>query len=129
MIDFYITLHLWVVHVYIAVTDYNIETIIGDLLGLGCNAAQAFDVYNSLYKKQKDIGFTYSSYFLKKSVVLIGLHSSKDELINTITHESRHLQQHIANYYNLDENGETVCYLIGYIVQIIYNKCIKFQLL
>lgn len=129
MIDFYITLHLWVVHVYIAVTDYNTETIIGDLLGLGCDTAQAFDVYNSLYKKQKDIGFTYSSYFLKKSVVLIGLQSSKDELINTITHESRHLQQHIANYYNLDENGETVCYLIGYIVQIIYNKCIKFQLL
>ena len=53
--------------------------------------------------------------------MIIGKTTSKKEFINTIVHEANHLQSHIATVYNLDEKGEEVCYLIGTIVETMYN--------
>lgn len=60
--------------------------------------------------------------------MVIGKQDSKSQLINTIAHESRHLQQHIADADGLDESGEEVCYLIGAINQIIFDYCYLLKL-
>lgn len=70
-------------------------------------------------------GFIYSNMEDKKSIINIGYANTTSEYIDTIIHESNHLQSHIASYYNLDEKGEEVCYLIAYIVKTIYKDFAK----
>lgn len=67
-------------------------------------------------------GFTITDYSKKLSIVGIGLTTSKDEFINTVIHEAKHVQSHICNYYNVPEDGESAAYLIGYLVMKMYNK-------
>lgn len=74
-------------------------------------------------KQTHNVGFTYSNLSNRQSVIVIGKHDTKSQLINTIAHESRHLQQHIADVYDIKADGEQVCYLIGAINQIIFDYC------
>lgn len=82
-----------------------------------------YNIFRDIEFIRYNIGFTYTNSIKKQSLIIIGLQDNESQLINTIAHEARHLQQHIANVENLDENSETVCYLIGYIVQKIYEQC------
>lgn len=65
----------------------------------------------------KDVGFTYSNFTKKTSIVGIATTSSQEQFLNTLVHEAKHVQSHICNYYNVSEEGEQAAYLIGYIVQ------------
>lgn len=70
---------------------------------------------------QKDSGFTYTNYKKKQSIVGIGKSTSNSQLLNTITHEAKHVQSHICKYYDIKEDGEDAAYLIGYIIQQMYR--------
>lgn len=123
MIEDYFFLDDWRVDIFIAYNEYDEVKIIEALWKLGCNKNQAFQAYNNMRKIKYNIGFTYSNFFLKRTIMVIGLQDNRFQLINTIAHESRHLQQHIAEYKGLSSNGENVCYLLGLIVQILYEIC------
>lgn len=80
--------------------------------------------YNSVMAATKNIsanllntGFIYSNYDKKQSIIVVGKASSYGQLLNTISHEINHLETHIATVYNLDQTGEEVCELVGYITQ------------
>ena len=60
-----------------------------------------------------DTGFTYSNKDRRESVIVIGLHSSPPEFINSFEHELRHLVDDIAHTYGLEMAGEDVAYLTG----------------
>ena len=109
----------WKVILFIAKDSYNIDKIIDELVRLECPTQYIKEAYLDMTEVIYNTGFTYSNYSLRKSVMVIGIQNSDEQAINTIAHESRHLQQHIANYKGLDQNSEDVCYLIGNIVQII----------
>ena len=68
------------------------EKVIEALWKLGCNSKQATEAYEDIKEIRFNVGFTYSNFLLKKSIMLIGLQESDSQLINTIVHESRHLQ-------------------------------------
>ncbi len=87
------------------------------------NIIVCYDVYLG----QDNGGFTHTDYSKKLSIVGIGKVDSKKQLINTIVHESKHVQSHICNYYNVPEDGEQAAYLIGYIVMKMY-KCFRYLL-
>ena len=78
-------------------------------------------VYN-VYLGQIDTGFTHTNYNKKLTIVGIGKSSSKEEFINTIAHEAKHIQSHICQYYNVDEDSEDAAYLMGYLIMKMYNK-------
>lgn len=61
-------------------------------------------------------GFSATDSRKRKSVVVIGRSSSKEEFLNTIVHEAKHVQSSICDYYGVDENSEDAAYLIGHIV-------------
>ena len=124
MINKIITIQDWIVTIIIATdTNYDYGDILQLLYNLGCSSSQAKEAYITLTDESYNIGFTYSNYFTKQSILFIGIQDSDIQLINTICHESRHLQQHISNLKGLDENSEDVCYLIGYIASKIYQIC------
>lgn len=116
----------WNIEVLINDTeDYDIEFILNRLKSTGCTYSQAICAYNTIKDGANNVGFTYCNYFNKDGIIFIGNHDNAPQLINTIAHESRHLQQYLANYYGLDQNSEAVCYLLGFIAQKIYSICIN----
>ena len=129
MIEEYFTLKDWEIKVFLIKNKCNVEKVIQALWKLGCTSKQATEAYEDIKEIRFNVGFTYSNFLLKKSIMLIGLQESDSQLINTIVHESRHLQQHIALVKGLDQNGEGVCHLIGRISQILYDFCKKYNLI
>ena len=70
---------------------------------------------------QKNGGFTYTDFKKKQSIVGIGKSTSDAQFLNTITHEAKHVQSHICNYYKVKEDSENAAYLIGYIIQRMFE--------
>lgn len=70
---------------------------------------------------QKDGGFTYTDFKKKQSIVGIGKSTSNAQFLNTITHEAKHVQSHICKFYSIEEDSEDAAYLIGYIIQRMYE--------
>lgn len=77
-------------------------------------------VYDA-YLGKLNTGFTYTDSNRRRSVIGISKATSHAQLMNTIVHEAKHLQSHICNYYNVDEDSEDAAYLIGYIIQKMYS--------
>lgn len=77
-------------------------------------------VYN-VWLGDYNTGFTKTYFHKKKSIVGIGVTDSKEQFINTIVHEIKHLQSHICEYYNVSEKGEQAAYLIGYIAMKMFK--------
>ena len=73
---------------------------------------------------QLNSGFTQTDFNKRRSIVGIGKTASKDQFLNTIVHEAKHVQSNICEYYNVPEDGEQAAYLIGYLVMRMY-KCFK----
>lgn len=63
---------------------------------------------------------------LNRSIVGISPTTSKEQLLNTIVHEAKHVQSHICRYYNVTEDSENAAYLIGYIIQKMYKGFKKY---
>ena len=79
-----------------------------------------------IYLGEKNSGFTHTDFNKKLSIVGIGKSDSKEQFLNTIVHEAKHIQSHICSYYDVPEDGEDAAYLIGYIVMKMYNSFKKF---
>lgn len=73
-----------------------------------------------------DIGFTQTDFKEMRSIVGISPTTSKEQLLNTIVHEAKHVQSHICRYYNVTEDSENAAYLIGYIIQKMYKGFKKY---
>ena len=82
------------------------------------------EIYDTIsYKLDSGVTFTNSDY--KTSVVCINKASTKEELINTISHEADHVQTDICKYYNVPLDSEQAAYLIGYLIGKIYYQSRK----
>ena len=77
------------------------------------------DIYNRIaYKFDSGVTFTNSEF--RTSVVCINKTTSREELINTISHEADHIQTAICKYYDVPLESEDAAYLIGYLVSEMY---------
>lgn len=81
-------------------------------------------VYNA-FLGEKDTGFTYTDYKKRKSIVGISISSSHKQFFNTMMHEVKHVQSHICQYYDVDEDSEEAAYLVGYIVERMTPKFLE----
>lgn len=74
-------------------------------------------------------GVTKSFMNKKISVVLVKQDSNNKRLLNTITHELKHVQSHICKYYDIEEDSEDAAYLYGYLAGNTINYFIKGNIL
>ena len=111
----------WKVVVLYDATENNTDEIKAILSEICDNRNTIESSVRYIKKGEYNTGFIYSNYIDKASLIVIGRADSKRQLINTITHEANHLQSHIATVFNLDEKGEEVGYLIGYIMETMFN--------
>ena len=116
-----IDLYDWKIKIIYEANEANFSYIIKCLQRICDDKNLILQAKSHLLRDDVNSGFIYSSYAKHESIIIIGRTNSKSQLVNTVVHEASHLQAHIAEYYNLDRNGEDVCYLIAAIVQNIFD--------
>lgn len=112
----------WEVFAYYGVTPKYKDVIIDQLKDMGCREEYIHKSLDLIETKKVNTGFTYSNDFNQQSVVVVSECESSEDFMNTLVHEARHLQQHIQDTYHLSDDSEELYYLMGAIVQIMYNK-------
>lgn len=86
----------WTLRIYYAVTCYYTGEILKSLTDIGCPDTVLHRVQGNMVKCEMDTGFTYSNKEHRQSVIVIGMHSSPWEFLNSFEHELRHLVDDIA---------------------------------
>lgn len=115
--ELYISKYDWLVHIYYAVTCYWTDEIMMRLYDTGCPKNKLNDSYHNLMSCKLDTGITYSNYRNRETVMVVGLTSSPAQFINSLDHERKHLEAHIAQAMNIDPWGEEIAYLSGEIAE------------
>ncbi|MCM1079675.1 MAG: hypothetical protein NC344_10270 [Bacteroidales bacterium] len=116
----YIPRYDWVIYAYIAVHEYYTDEILGKMRQIGADAHSVSRAYSNLTSRRLNNGLTYSSPAGRETVWVTEITSSAGEFFNSIVHEIRHLQQHIANEFGIDQNSEEACYLCGDIAFMLF---------
>ena len=111
--DIYISRCDWTVRIYYAVTDYHTERIIRDLQRIRCPYPIVLRVREKMAERNLDTGFTYSNTDRRDTVMVVGMHSSPAEFMNSLEHELRHLIDDISLTMGIDRGGEAVAYITG----------------
>ena len=108
-----------VLFVYVDYDDYDIvETALTNILA-------PISVIDKIYNKisyEFNSGVTFTNSDFRTSVVCINKATSREELINSISHEADHVQDDICRYYNVPLDSEQAAYLIGYLVGKMYYQ-------
>ena len=109
----------WSVVLFVDV-DYDkydiIESALTDILAPISIIDEIYDKIS--YKPNSGVTFTNSDY--RRSVVCINKGTTKEQVLNTISHEADHVQSAICDYYNVQLDSEDAAYLIGYLVGKMY---------
>lgn len=119
--NFNIARYAWNVQVCYDVGEEDLNTVMNLLCHFYFNDKFNKACYESIARRELNTGFTCSNRLTHQTLICINKSSSKEEFINTVCHEIRHLESHIATVFNLDEKGEEVCYLIGEISEEMFQ--------
>ena len=109
----------WSIVLFVDVDYDNFDIIESALTDILAPISIIDEIYDKIsYKPNSGVTFTNSEY--RSSVVCINKGSTKEQVINTISHEADHVQAAICDYYNVPLDSEQAAYLIGYLVGKMY---------
>lgn len=109
----------WSIVLFVNVNYDKFDVIESALTDILAPISVIDEIYNKIsYKLNSGVTFTNSKY--KTSVVCINKTTTREELINTISHEADHVQDAICDYYDVPLDSEQAAYLIGYLVGKMY---------
>lgn len=115
----------WSVLIYYYTQPDDLEDIEDILIEYGCPIKSAHKSA-SIVSNRLNTGLTFSNTDLKMSIVCISNATSQSQMADTIVHEIKHVQSHICEYYEVDEDSEPASYLIGYLARLIYKFISRF---
>lgn len=116
----------WEVTVFYAVDCYYVTEIIAEMKRIGCSRDKLRIAYENIAACKLDTGVTYSNYRSRQTIMVIGLTSSAKEFMNSLDHERKHLEAHIAKALHINPWGEEICYLSGEIGERMFPVAKKF---
>ena len=119
--NIYLKEYKWYITVFYNTSIDDLNDIINKLKEMDISKNDLYLAYENIIDNKINTGFIYTNFKKRETLITIGKANSKEEFINTVVHEANHLQSHIATYYNIDEKGEEVSYLIGDIVKRMYS--------
>lgn len=120
--DIHISGYDWIVYVYFHVTCYRTRAIIRRLKRIGCPKDKLREAYDNMMSCSLDTGLTYSNYERRESVMVIGRTSSYWEFFNSLSHEIRHLTDHMCLAMGMEVGGEPIAYLTGDIGSVLADE-------
>ena len=109
----------WSIVLFVNVDYDNFDIIESSLTNILAPISVIDEMYNKISYKY-DSGVTFSNPDYRTSIVCINKATSREELINTISHEADHVQDTICKYYDVPLDSEQAAYLIGYLVGKMY---------
>ena len=83
------------------------------LIDAGESTRNVADAISVLQKP--NTGYTYTNYYNKRVVSVIGHATSARQLANTLAHELKHIVEHLSTYYDVSPKSEQSGYLQGYV--------------
>lgn len=110
------------VHVMYDVHSKDAMKVRRHLRDLWCSGVPLEDACNLVLEGQPNKGITYSNIDTRKTIVVIGLATSKGEYTNSLTHEMLHVVQHISEQFLINMYTEEPCYLLGSLCQAATSK-------
>ncbi len=113
----------WNVLVYYNVGREDFIEVADSLRQLDCSEKELKEAMSVL--RRKNSGFTFSNSEYKMSIICIGESTDVSQFVNTTIHEAKHVQSHICQFYDIEEDTETAAYLIGHLVQRMYGMLRK----
>ena len=111
----------WSIVLFVDIDYDNFDIIESTLTDILAPISIIDEIYDKIsYKLNSGVTFT-NSYF-KTSIVCINEGSTREQIINTISHEADHVQAAICDYYSVPLDSEQAAYLIGYLVGKMYYQ-------
>lgn len=109
----------WVMVFYNVKTEDDYQKVYGSLLAIGETYEKAQEAIEMLHKP--NTGFISSDMKNRNSIIIISNATSFDEMFNTVTHEIKHLTEHISTCFGYNPKGEKAAYIQGEIGQKMYK--------
>lgn len=88
------------------------------LLSIGAPDNKAQEICMTL--SQPNTGYTYTDYDCHYTLMFISKATSYAQMYDTLTHEQKHVVEHISNYYGVDPKSEEAAYLAGEIGRLLF---------
>lgn len=110
----------WSILIWYGTTIEDYTDVLEQLVSMGCpipEAEYSADVVSSF----RNTGLTFSDTDSRVSFVCVSSATSYSQMVDTIVHEIKHVQSHICEYYDVDEDSEDAAYLIGYLAKRVYK--------
>ena len=116
----------WRVYVYLAATKDDAPEILRKLESIGIDGQQYMRAERHLQKAfHEDTGMTYSNLDTRTTVMVIGRSTSEAEMVNTFSHELRHLGDDLAEACGIPHHGEDIAYLTGDIACVLAGSLLR----
>lgn len=100
-------------------TDDELDEVYGALLASGCPSDEAQRACMVL--SQKNTGYTFTNFREHLSVMFIAEATSAEQMYDTIVHETKHVVEHIGEFYGVKSDSEESAYLQGEIARNMYE--------
>ena len=111
----------WSIVLFVNVDYDNFEIVESALTDILAPISVIDEIYDKI-SYEYNAGVTFTNPDFRTSIVCINKATSREELINTISHEADHVQDTICKYYDVPLDSEQAAYLIGYLVGKMYYK-------
>lgn len=107
----------WHITICYNVNCNDVDNILHKLNFLEISESLKKEVKDILYSCLPNVGFTYTNFIFRETLIVIGETTSFDEFLNTLTHENMHAALHISEANDLSPYSESPCYLLGSLIQ------------
>lgn len=92
-------------------TTKDLNEVYKTLLASGCADYKAQEACMVL--SRRNTGYTFTNFNDHLSVIFIGKADSPEQVYDTLQHETKHVVEHIGEYYGIMPNSEESAYLQG----------------
>lgn len=110
----------WDVLIWYWVTEEDYWEVYNTLIQFGCPVPEA-EYSADVVSSSQNTGLTFSDTDSRVSFVCVSSTTSYSQFVDTTMHEIKHVQSHICEYYDVDENSEDAAYLVGYLARRVYK--------
>jgi len=104
-------------------TSKNLDIILNLMEQLEMPKEYLQDVTTLLTRNVINTAATYSNITTKTSIIVFLKTRNAQEFIDSFIHEILHLSNHIARAYEINVDGEEICYLAGDAAKTMYKRC------
>jgi len=101
----------WWIMASLEVAEEDLAEIFNSLLACGCPNVEAQKACMVLSRKNN--GYTFTDLEGQYSLIFASETTSDEEMFDTITHELKHVTEHISGYFGVDPKSEEAAYLQG----------------